>query len=273
MPNDIKKNERVALSVSYDGSAYSGWQAQQQASLRTVQETLEQAISKIADQPLRVQCAGRTDAGVHASYQIVHFDSPVERDEKAWVIGAKTYLPPTIGIAWARAVSADFHARFSATARRYRYLILNTPTRPALLSHGVTWCHFPLDEHVMHQAAQHLLGKHDFSSFRTVACQAHSPVRTIHSIQVRRRDDMILIDVTANAFLHHMVRNIAGVLMKVGQGLADQVWVAEVLSARDRTVAAVTAPAHGLYLVDVQYPAAFALPVAVPSPYFFAHAW
>lgn len=263
-------HHRYAIALSYDGSHYHGWQAQCRPPLPTIQETLESSLSRIANAPIRVHCAGRTDAGVHASHQVVHFDSPVLRDEKAWVVGSNSHLPSNIGITWARLVPKTFHARFSATARRYRYLIVNTPVRPALLSHGVTWYRLPLDARVMHTGAQMLQGEHDFSSFRAAACQAHHATRTIHRISVERYADIIVIDVTANAFLHHMVRNIAGVLMTIGCKEQSLDWVRQVLNARDRTLAAMTAPSHGLYLIDVSYPPEFYLPAALPGPYFLA---
>ena len=264
----FKQGDRVVLSLSYDGSAYHGWQSQRKPQVPTVQEALEETLSRIADAPVLVQCAGRTDAGVHASHQIVHFDSPADRNEKAWVSGGNTNLPRNIAIHWAKPVAADFNARFSATARRYRYVILNTPSRPALLGSGVTWQNRPLDASAMHRAAQALIGELDFTSYRAVACQSPTAMRNVHFITVSRRGDMVIIDIQANAFLHHMVRNIAGVLMAVGSGAQSEAWVDEVLQAKDRSAAAATAPPFGLYLVDVTYPEHYDLPQSVPGPYF-----
>ncbi|ARN75930.1 tRNA pseudouridine(38-40) synthase TruA [Oceanicoccus sagamiensis] len=262
--------DRVAMAVSYDGSAFHGWQSQRKPQVATVQEALEQALSKIADAPVIVQCAGRTDAGVHASHQIVHFDSPAERGEKAWVSGGNTHLPANIAIHWAKPVPESFHARFSATARRYRYVILNSPARSALLSGGVTWENRPLDEQAMHRAGQLLLGELDFTSYRAVACQSRTPMRNVHFIEVSRSGDRVMIDIQANAFLHHMVRNIAGVLIDIGAGIKPVQWAEEVLLAKDRSAAAVTAPPFGLYLVGVTYPDHFQLPHSGPGPWFLS---
>jgi tRNA pseudouridine38-40 synthase len=234
----------------------------------TIQEALEKSLSTIANAPIKVQCAGRTDAGVHASEQIVHFDTPADRDEKAFVCGGNTQLPPDIAIHWAKPVPPAFNARFSATARRYRYLILNTPTRSALLSRGVTWVSQPLDAVLMQEAAQALIGELDFTSYRAVACQSLTPMRNVHFIEVSRRGDMVIIDIQANAFLLHMVRNIAGVLLAIGAGRQPVDWARQVLAAKDRRVGAATAAPDGLYLVGVSYPAHFQLPHSEPGPYF-----
>jgi len=264
----IEKGDRVALAVSYDGSAYSGWQSQRKPAVATVQDELEKALGLIANQPIRVQCAGRTDAGVHASEQIVHFDSPVDRPERAYVMGVNTNLPSNVAVHWARVVDPSFNARFSATARRYRYIILNTPARPAILGSGLTWVNKPLDSAVMHRAAQALLGEQDFTSYRASSCQSRTPMRNVHRVDVSRRGDLIVIDIEANAFLHHMVRNIAGVLIEIGAGLKAQQWAGDVLAARDRSQGAATAAPHGLYLVYVSYPDNYALPRSNPGPYF-----
>ena len=269
-PAQFGQGDRVALCVSYDGSAYHGWQSQRKPQVATVQETLEKALSSVANANVIVQCAGRTDTGVHASHQIVHFDSPSARGEKAWVRGGNTNLPSSIAIQWAKPVSAKFNARFSATARRYRYVILNRPARSAILSAGVTWQRYPLDEISMHEAAQALVGELDFTSYRAAACQSKTPMRNIHRVDVSRQGDLVIIDIQANAFLHHMVRNIAGVLMAIGTGAKPPVWAEEVLLAKDRSVAAATAPPHGLYLVEVRYPEEFELPAAQPGPYFLS---
>lgn len=269
-PASFKPGDRVALALSYDGSCYRGWQSQRRPQVETVQETLEQALSRIADTPIKVQCAGRTDAGVHASHQLVHFDCPVVRDEKAWVAGSNTHLPREIAVQWAKPVAADFHARFSATARRYRYIIHNAPARSALLATGVTFESRALDHQAMHEAAQALLGERDFTSFRAVACQSNTAMRNVHFVDVSRRGPLVIIDIQANAFLLHMVRNIAGVLIAIGCGERPLSWTAELLQARDRTQAAATASPCGLYLVGVSYPAVFNLPEVVPGPYFLS---
>ena len=258
---------RIAVGIEYDGSDFSGWQTQH--GTRTVQGCVERALSKVADHPVRVVCAGRTDAGVHATAQVIHFDTPARRPMRSWILGANANLPGDVTVRWAVAVRDDFHARFAAERRSYRYVILNRMVRPALLRRRVCWVHRPLDPASMAEGARHLLGEHDFSSFRALACQARHPVRTLHRLEVARAGDFFFMDVTANGFLHHMVRNIAGVLLAVGSGERDPDWVRELLQARDRTVGGVTAPAQGLYLVEVGYPAAHALPGADPPPRFW----
>lgn len=265
-----RKGERVALALGYDGSLYRGWQSQRKPQVPTVQECLESSLSQIANAPVRVHCAGRTDAGVHASFQVVHFDSPSDRDEKAWVSGSNTLLPDGISVQWARPVAAEFHARFSATARRYRYIIANTRSRPSILASGLSWQSTPLDHQSMHLAGQALVGELDFTSFRAVACQSNTPKRNVHFIKVSRNKELVVIDIQANAFLYHMVRNIAGSLLEVGMGHKPVSWVKEVLAAKDRCQASVTASPKGLYLVDVCYPEVFKLPVNQPGPIFFA---
>jgi len=257
---------RYALGVEYDGSQYYGWQRQK--SVISVQQTLEQALSKVANEPIEVVCAGRTDTGVNATNQIVHFDTTQQRKDVAWTLGVNTQLPKDIAVSWVQRVSENFHARFSATARRYRYIIYNNNLRSAILSHGLSFCHYDLDEVLMHEAAQYLVGEHDFTSFRTVHCQAHSPIRTLMHCNVSRQGNYIILDVKANAFLHHMVRNIAGSLMKVGQGLKPVTWIKEVLEARNRCLAGITAPSAGLYFVDVDYPEEFELPARPLGPLF-----
>jgi tRNA pseudouridine38-40 synthase len=261
---------RYAAAVEYAGAAYNGWQAQSGDNVRCVQSEVEQALSRVANHPVDVVCAGRTDAGVSASYQIIHFDARVQRPERAWVMGSNTYLPDDIALLWVRPVPDTFHARFGALERRYRYLIYSSPVKPALLSRGVTWTYRALDVGRMRAAAQHLIGEHDFTSYRAVACQAHSPVRDVRDLQVYRAGELIVIDVRANAFLHHMVRNIAGVLMKIGCGDAEPDWAKQVLEARDRRQGGVTAPPWGLYFVDVQYPQGFELPPSPLGPYFLS---
>jgi tRNA pseudouridine38-40 synthase len=262
--------DRVALALEYDGSAFYGWQSQRNLRLATVQESLENALSRIAAAPITTICAGRTDAGVHASHQIVHFDTPVARNERAWVFGANTHLPAGIAVKWARPVVADFHARFSATARRYRYVILNRPTRSAHFGALTTHWFETLDAGLMEQEAQCLLGEHDFSSFRGAGCQSNTPMRNVHFVKVERFGDFVVVDIQANAFLLHMVRNIVGTLLAVGAGKQPVGWTAEIFALKDRRRAAMTAPPNGLYLADVLYPAAFGLPAAVPGPVFLA---
>ncbi|WP_027859101.1 tRNA pseudouridine(38-40) synthase TruA [Marinobacterium jannaschii] len=276
MSEDVKLEEgaadaaltRWALCVEYVGTHYHGWQVQKNGGVASVQGMVEKALSSIANEPISVVCAGRTDSCVNATYQIIHFDTRAERDERGWIYGTNTRLPDDIAIRWAVPVSADFHARFSARERRYRYLIYSAPVRPALLGKGVTWTHRTLDVGRMNRAAHHLIGEHDFTSYRAVGCQAKSPVREVRRLDVYKSGHLIVIDVTANAFLHHMVRNIAGVLMKVGCGDAGPDWAREVLEARDRRQGGVTAPPFGLYFVDVKYPEEFDLPASEIGPYF-----
>ncbi len=257
---------RYALGIEYDGEKYFGWQ--RQSNVISVQQMLEKALSIIADEPIEVQCAGRTDTGVNATNQVVHFDTSKIRKDVAWTLGVNSNLPNDIAVSWVKKVDDSFHARFTATARRYRYIIHNNKLRSAILSKGLSFYHYPLDEKLMHQAAQHLIGKHDFTSFRTVHCQSHSPVRTIHHCNVSRQGEYIIIDIKANAFLHHMVRNIAGSLMRVGQGLETNAWVKDVLLAKNRCLAGMTAAAGGLYFVEVDYPEEFAIPKRNPGPLF-----
>jgi tRNA pseudouridine38-40 synthase len=256
---------RVAVGIEYDGSRYRGWQSQLEAN--TVQQEVERALGFVADHPVALTCAGRTDAGVHALAQVAHFDSPAPRSLRAWVLGANTRLPGDIALLWATIPAEGFHARYSALARSYRYLIHNRASRPALLRRRVCWFHPPLDAGAMHAAAQLLVGRHDFSAFRAAECQAHSPVRELERIAVRRHGEFVEIEVTANAFLHHMVRNIAGTLLAVGRGERPADWVREVLEGRERSQAGITAPAGGLYLTEVRYPPEFGLPVAAVSPW------
>ena len=260
---------RIAAGIEYDGSGFRGWQAQSDwTAVRTVQAAVEAAISRVADHPLEVVCAGRTDAGVHAAAQVIHFDTQAVRTERSWVLGVNSHLPPDVSLLWARPVDEGFHARFAAQSRSYRYVILNRGVRPAILARRVSWFRHSLDAQRMQAGAVHLLGEHDFSSFRAVACQARHPVRTIHEITVTREGEFVHIDVTANAFLHHMVRNIAGVLMAVGCGDREPGWVQKVLGHRDRTQGGVTAPPDGLYLAGVRYEARFGLPGEAVPPRF-----
>lgn len=251
---------RIALGIEYDGSAFHGWQSQR-TGVATVQQRVEAALARVADHPVSAICAGRTDAGVHAVEQVVHFDSYAERLPRAWVLGTNTHLPDTISLRWAREVDDAFHARYSALARRYRYVILNRPVRSALHHGRATWHHYPLDAELMHAAGQALLGEHDFSAFRARECQSKSPWRELRELTIRREDDRVILEVEANAFLHHMVRNIVGTLLPIGRGEQSTNWVGEVLASRDRTRAGITAPAAGLYLQAVRYPAGFDLPL------------
>ncbi len=249
---------RIALGVEYDGSAFCGWQYQDHSP--SVQEAVEKALSKVANESVRVICAGRTDTGVHAAEQVIHFDTHVERPMRAWIFGANANLPKEVVILWATPISDEFHARFSAMRRSYRYVICNRLVRPSFLARRTTWEYRPLDVERMAAAGHYLLGEHDFTSYRAQGCQAKSPVRTIHRLEVGRRDELIFIDIEANAFLHHMVRNIAGVLMAIGAGERPVEWAKEVLEHCDRSLGGVTAQPSGLYLTHVQYPSQFALP-------------
>lgn len=249
---------RIALGLEYDGSAFSGWQSQPGG--HTVQDALESALGQIATVPLRVICAGRTDAGVHATSQVVHFDVDVERPPSAWVRGVNAHLPPSIAVRWAMPVAPDFHARFSAQSRRYRYILLNRAERPGLFQGKLGWCHRPLDVDAMRQAARCLPGTHDFSSFRAAECQARSPVKTLASLDIDRSGDLVIFDCHANAFLHHMVRNLVGALVYVGMGRQPVDWLGCLLQARDRRQAAPTYSPDGLYLVGVEYGNQWGLP-------------
>jgi len=258
--------ERVALCIEYNGCRFNGWQAQKSPKVSTVQETLESALTEVADSPVKLTCAGRTDAGVHATGQIVHFDYPNPRPEDAWVRGGNSNLPASVSVRWAKQVSPEFHARFSATARRYRYIIYNNPVKSALLSGQVTPHFRSLDADAMNAAGQQLLGENDFTSYRGAACQSSTPMRDVHQISVKRDGDFVIMDIKANAFLLHMVRNIAGVLMEIGEGIKPECWAGDVLALKDRTLAGVTALPDGLYLVAVSYPEEFALPVIPAGP-------
>lgn len=249
---------RIAVGVEYDGSAFAGWQTQQ--SLRTVQAVLEKALGAVAAEPVSLVCAGRTDAGVHARAQVAHFDTDAERSPRAWILGANSEAAQDVAVSWALAVPAHFHARYSATARVYRYFVLNRTARSALHAARAAWVTRALDVGRMAEAAAHLVGEHDFSAFRSSECQARSPIRRLTHLTVERRGDWIAIEVVANAFLHHMVRNIAGLLIAVGKGDEPPDRARTVLAGRDRTLAPATAPAAGLYLWEVRYPGAFGLP-------------
>ena len=255
---------RIAIGLEYHGGAYVGWQ--NQPTRPSVQGCLEAALGEVADAPVSAVCAGRTDAGVHARGQVVHFDTAAQRSMRAWVLGANSALPPDISVTWAQPVPAHFHARYCAEARTYRYIILNRRARSGLLARRITWVHRPLDAVAMRQAAALLEGEHDFSAFRAAECQAKSPVRRLERLSVRRADEWVILEATANAFLHHMVRNIAGLLIAIGKGEAPAGWAGELLAGRDRRRSAPTAPADGLYLWSVRYPQAFALPEPLDGP-------
>lgn len=246
------EESRLALGIEYCGARYFGWQLQEQ--VPSVQGTLEQALAAIAGHPVSTVCAGRTDAGVHATGQVVHFDTSAQRPLKAWVMGVNCHLPDDIRVLWAKSVGMDFHARFSATARRYRYIVDTRRVRSAIYREVWSWYGWSLNVEAMHQAAQVLVGEHDFTTFRAVGCQSKSPMRRLTEISVQQVGEQIVIEVEANAFLHHMVRNIVGSLFWIGRGEKPITWLAEILAARDRTLAGVTAPPQGLYLIKVRYP-------------------
>jgi tRNA pseudouridine38-40 synthase len=249
---------RIAVGIEYDGSAYAGWQSQ--PTVASVQQVTELALGRIAAAPVALVCAGRTDAGVHATGQVAHFDTEAVRSTHSWLRGANSELPRDVSLTFAHPVPEHFHARYSAEARSYRYLILNRSARSALHAQRAAWIHRPLEAQRMQEAARGLLGEHDFSAFRSAECQAKSPIRRLEHLQIARHGDWLLIEATANAFLHHMVRNIAGLLIAIGRGDAEPEWAAQVLASRERSRGAATAPAAGLYLQRVRYPAVFAVP-------------
>ncbi|WP_438951384.1 tRNA pseudouridine(38-40) synthase TruA [Porticoccus sp.] len=265
LPAGVK---RIAAAVEYCGSAFSGWQRQSHSP--SVQASVEAALSKVANEGISVICAGRTDTGVHATNQIIHFDTAAKRKDSNWLLGANANLPFGIRLHWVSEQTADFHARFSATARTYRYLIVNQPQRSALFYHGLSWEKRSLETPGMHRAIQLLIGEHDFSSFRASGCQSNSPNRNVHRARVWRQANLVIIEITANAFLHHMVRNIVGALVCIGRGDRSIEWLRELLLLRDRTKAPPTAPPNGLYLVKVNYPDGFRVPQMVPGPQFIA---
>ncbi|MFT5419306.1 MAG: tRNA pseudouridine38-40 synthase [Candidatus Endobugula sp.] len=260
---------RIALGIEYAGHLFHGFQAQAHDTT-TVQSGLEQALSKIANEPIKLVCAGRTDAGVHATNQVIHFDTMAQRLDRAWLRGANGRLPDGISIRWMKNVSPKFHSRFSAQHRTYRYVIYNTPTPSALLTHYVTWDRRKLDLDAMIDASKALVGEHDFSAFRAAQCQAHTAIRQMHAINISRQRDFIVIEVQASAFLYHMVRNIVGVLTTIAAGEQAVSWSAEVLNSRDRKCGGITAPADGLYLVAIDYPSEHDLPIRSKGPYFLA---
>ena len=248
---------KIVLGIEYEGTHFNGWQAQ--TGRRAVQSAVETALSTVAAQPISVICAGRTDAGVHALEQVAHFETTANRAMRSWVLGGNVNLPRDVSILWAQPVEETFHARFSATARHYRYLILNRPTRPAIVAQRMTWEPRFLNIAKMQAAAQYLIGKHDFSAYRAKGCQAKSPIRALSRLAISRQEEHVILEVSANAFLQQMVRNIAGVLMTIGRGDAEPERAQAVLNSRDRAKGGVTAPPHGLYLSQVDYPAAFGL--------------
>jgi len=258
---------KLVLGIEYDGSAYCGWQRQTHSP--SVQAQLEQALSYVANEPVELICAGRTDTAVHACEQVVHFVTRVERNNRSWLLGANCRLPKDIRILWVAPIQKSFHARFSAIARSYRYIIQNSSVPGALLHDKVSWEHCDLDAKLMHEAAQQLVGQHDFDAFRASGCQAKSPVRTIEYLNVSRQGEFIYLDIKANAFLHHMVRNIAGSLMSIGQGAQTVDWLQQVLRSKDRRQAAKTGSAAGLYFVQAFYPNEFVLPQVTRKPRFF----
>ncbi|MBI3899204.1 MAG: tRNA pseudouridine(38-40) synthase TruA [Gammaproteobacteria bacterium] len=255
---------RIAAIIEYDGSNFSGWQRQDQ--VRSLQQCVEQALSKVANEPIGVIVAGRTDAGVHALAQVIHFETHALRTPYAWIRGANSNLPPELALLWAAEVDPKFHARFSASGRHYHYVVLNRAVRPTYLAQRVTHEYRSIDVERMRTAASYLVGTHDFTSFRAVECQAKSPVRELRALTVERDGDLIHIRAYANAFLHHMVRNLAGILLAIGAGEREPLWAREVLEARDRRKGGVTAPPHGLYLSAVEYPAVCGIPKLSDQP-------
>lgn len=255
---------RIALGIEYDGSDFCGWQTQPQGG--SVQDALQKALGQLAAEPVRLLCAGRTDAGVHATAQVAHFETHAQRPLSAWVRGVNTALPERIAVRWAQPVSPDFHARFSAHGRRYRYLLLNRPERPGLWSGKVGWYHAPLDLAAMQAAAARVLGTHDFSAFRAAGCQAVSPVKTLTEVSLVQRGAMLVFDFAGNAFLHHMVRNLVGSLVDIGKGNHPPEWMDTLLAQRDRRAAAATFAASGLYLSGIDYAPCWGLPPPPPPP-------
>ena len=262
----IKNNHRIALGIEYDGFAYSGWQKQKFPQQETVQQYIETALSKVADRTIEVSCAGRTDAGVHATCQVVHFDTDIDRGAKAWTQGVNSMLPRSIRVVWSRRQEGTFHARFSALSRRYLYLMYRRETQSAMLYGKASYSRRELDEGAMQLAAQYFLGEQDFTSFRAAGCQSKTAMRNVMHANVYRRGGFLIFDVKANAFLQHMVRNMMGSLLQVGRGDKDPAWIAELLSLQDRTQAAPTALPDGLYLVGVEYPQSCGLPSEIALP-------
>jgi tRNA pseudouridine38-40 synthase len=257
---------RYAAIVQYQGTDFCGFQRQKHSP--SVQQEIEQALSYVADCPITLHCAGRTDTAVHASHQVIHFDTMAQRSGYSWVQGANSQLPDSIALIWADKITEDFHSRFSAGARTYRYVIDNSPTRPAIMSGAVTWVKKPLDISPMQESCQYLLGEQDFSAFRGSGCQSNSPYRNVYQANVFRRGHLVVFEITANAFLLHMVRNIVGSLLEVGMGRQEPLWIQQLLAQGDRCKSAATAAPDGLYLVAVDYPAKFGLPSLDKGPVF-----
>ena len=255
---------RIALGLEYDGRAFCGWQHQPGGC--AVQDHLQAALARFVGAPVDVVAAGRTDSGVHATAQVVHFDSPVARDEYSWVRGPNSFLEERLRVLWAREVPADFHARFSARSRTYRYLLLNEPVAPGLWHGRMGWFHRPLDEGAMSRGAAHLMGEHDFSAFRDAECQARTPVRVMHEASIERVGNLVVFTFRANAFLHHMVRNLVGSLVYVGAGRQEPGWIAQLIASRDRRLAAPTFAPDGLYLLAIEYDPGLRLPGVRPDP-------
>lgn len=250
---------RIALGIEYNGQGYYGWQAQR--GLATIQGALQDALQIVANEPIVIFCAGRTDAGVHATGQVVHFDTHAKRHIDAWIWGTNSHLPPSIVVRWAKAVDYSFHARFKATARRYRYVIFNNPIRPGIFHTRASWHYYPLEIKLMREAGKYLIGEQNFNSFRSSQCNSKSPMRNVTEFNIHRHGDFVVIEIEANAFLHHMVRNIVGVLLKIGAGFKPPEWIEEVLQAKSRRAAAETAPPDGLYLTRVRYPEPYIFPI------------
>ena len=246
---------RIAAGIEYCGTKFNGWQRQKHAP--SIQKHVEKALSKVADHPIRIHCAGRTDTGVHALHQVIHFETQTHRENYSWVLGGNANMCDDISMLWAKEVPDNFHARFLATSRTYRYVILNRPTRPAIYSNLVTWERRELDLEKMSLAASALVGEHDFTSYRATSCQAKSPVRVVRRLDIRRVDSYVVLEVEANAFLQHMVRNIVGVLMAIARGEREPQWAKQILLSRNRTMGGVTAPPKGLYLINIEYPEKF----------------
>ena len=261
-------NHRIALAIEYSGSDFSGWQKQSSPDLLTVQSVVESAISQIADSKITSSCAGRTDAGVHATCQVIHFDSPIDRGEKAWTRGVNSLLPDSVRVIWSKPVDTSFHARFSATARQYNYVIYINKVSSAILSKKVTHIRRRLNFVAMETAAQALLGEQDFTSFRAAGCQSKTSFRNVEYVHVRTQGSFLVLDIKANAFLQHMVRNITGALIEIGLEKRSSSWIEELLEAKDRNLSGVTAPPEGLYLVGVDYPKKFRLPESQRIPLF-----
>ena len=250
---------RIALGIEYNGHGFHGWQAQTTTD-NTIQATLEKALTSVANEPISVFCAGRTDSNVHATAQVVHFDTKAKRHMDAWIWGTNANLPPSIAVRWSRAVDFQFHARFTATSRRYRYIIFNHPIRPAILNSRATWFYYPLDIERMRAAGKYLLGEQDFSSFRSSRCNSKTTMRHVSAFSIERQNDFVIFEIEANAFLHHMVRNIAGTLMKIGTGSKEPEWMQAVMQAKSRQAAGETAAPDGLYLIKISYPQPYIFP-------------